>query len=104
MNAKPQKNEKVAKAISVLASGSLMSYIIHMHPALKQLYEKVAIHEFYPQSILLFALFCFVVSVGVFLAGVLVYCVLKMPIRKLSSWIMKWIDIVINKCEKIQIP
>lgn len=70
-----------------LASGSLMSYILHMHPLLKQFYTRIPIETAYPKSIPMFLLGCVVVSIGVYLVSVCVYHVLKRPINKVANWI-----------------
>lgn len=72
---------------SILASGSLMSYILHMHPLLKQFYTRINIGVFYPKSLPMYILGCMVISVSIYLLGVFVYNVLKPSIVKLSDYV-----------------
>ena len=82
-----KENTKAENLVSVLASGSLMSYILHMHPMLKTIYGSEEINRLFPTSALPFALCCLVVAVVVFLLGVLVYQVLKKPIQRISDFL-----------------
>lgn len=43
-------NKKPNKLFSVLAQGSLMNYIIHMHPESKMLYSDISIEQHYPKT------------------------------------------------------
>ena len=64
-----------------------MSYILHMHPLLKQFYTRIHIEAFYPKSIPMYILGCIAVSVGVYLVSLCVYHGLKRPISKLTNCI-----------------
>ena len=64
-----------------------MSYILHMHPLLKQFYTRINIEAFYPKSIPLYIIGCVAVSIGVYLVSVCIYHVLKRPVNKLTNCI-----------------
>lgn len=91
------KFNKMKKIIVILSSGSLMSYILHMHPLLKQIYTTMSIQQFYPKTIILYIILCFVISILVFFIGVIVYQLLKKVIVKITEKIMDFIENVIKK-------
>lgn len=83
---------KSKNVFSFLAQGSLMSYILHMHPLIKEIYENISIEQFYPKSIFFYIVFCFVTAISVFLIAVILYHLLKKIINKLSGVLLHLIE------------
>lgn len=90
------------RIFTFLASSSLMSYILHMHPLLKQFYTRINIESFYPKNILTYIIGCIVVSVGIYMLSIFVYNVLKASIGKLSNYVNIWVQTkIINPISKV---
>lgn len=91
------KFNKMKKIIVILSSGSLMSYILHMHPLLKQIYTRISIQQFYPKTIISYTIFCVLISILIFLIGVIVYQLLNKIIFKFKVKFMEFIENIIKK-------
>lgn len=68
-----------------LANGSLLSYLLHMHPILKEIYLKYSIADYFPVSSVLFIISCVCASCVVPLFGALLYKVIERPVAVIST-------------------
>ena len=93
------QNEKLKGLVSKSAAASLVCYVLHMHPFLKQFYVTFPISRLYPESPLLYTAFCMIVSISVFLISIAAYHLLKGLNQKLNRFILKIIENLSGKLE-----
>ncbi len=79
------------KLVSFAAEGTLLSYVIHMHPMLKQIYVKHQISQYYPKQILPYLLLAIAFGIVICIVGAVVYRIIKRPVRAVSDYMMKLI-------------
>lgn len=75
----------VKKILIFIANGSLVSYLIHMHPVLKQIYLEIGITTYFPKTPMIYVLSCIFTACIIVIVSAVLYSLLEKPVALIST-------------------